>query len=137
MGAPLFQVPVVGVVGRETRGGALLGELRSPRVPRSSAMQILLVRCKNYPDIINVDLPPSQKYLSAHRPLILWEDKPDNFLSEAGHEILAHSCIAFRDFCGGDFSVRVATRGGHTASGIAEPRSTAAASLSRAAHTDH
>ena len=31
-GGTVVQVPVVGVIGRETRGGALQGELCSPRV---------------------------------------------------------------------------------------------------------
>ena len=33
-GGTVVQVPVLGVIGRETRGGALQGELCSPRVAR-------------------------------------------------------------------------------------------------------
>jgi len=43
-GGTVVQVPVVGVIGRETRGGALQGELCSPRVesrPRNSVLMKL------------------------------------------------------------------------------------------------
>ena len=124
MGAPLFQVPVVGVVGRETRGGSLLGELRSPRVLRSPANWNVVVLCKNQPHRNSVYLVQGQKYLNEHRRVILWEDKPDNPILEADDEILAHSRVTFRHFCGGGFSACAATRGGDAAGGIPEPCST-------------
>lgn len=64
-GGTVVQVPVVGVIGRETRGGALQGELCSPRVKS----RLMNLRADQVPKFMQpLSIVPSLSLNEARQP---------------------------------------------------------------------